>query len=29
MISIITDVRREYGDHNSGETLIFNDVYQY
>ena len=26
MISIITDVRREYGDYNSGETLIFNDV---
>ena len=26
MIRIITDVRREHGDYNSGETLIFNDA---
>ena len=26
MISIITDLHREYGDFKSGETLIFNDV---
>ena len=26
MLSIITAVFREYGDYNSGETMIFNDV---